>query len=227
MTIAQLASHIDHTGLQPDTTESGIETLCSEAHRHGFATVCVMPYFVRLASRLLTEARSPVAVCTTIGFPNGAHMTTAKLAEAEQALADGATELDMVLNLGALKSGRTGVAEEDIRAVAAAAHSGEAIVKVILETALLSDDEKRLACMIAERAGADFVKTSTGFSRGGATVADVRLMRQTCSPNVRVKASGGIRDHAAAMAMIEAGADRIGTSSGVAIISGAEGGEGY
>ncbi|MBS1911568.1 MAG: deoxyribose-phosphate aldolase [Bacteroidetes bacterium] len=227
MTIAELASRIDHTDLQPDTTESRIETLCAEAHRYGFATVCVMPYFVRYASRLLNQAGSGVVVCTTVGFPNGAHMTIAKLAEAEQALADGATELDMVLNLGALKSGRIGVAEEDIRAVVEAARSHQAIVKVIIETALLSDEEKRLACTVAERAGAAFVKTSSGFSRGGATAEDIRLMRRTCSPHVRVKASGGIRDHAAAMAMIEAGADRIGTSSGVAIVSGADGGDGY
>lgn len=227
MTIEQLAACIDHTALKPETTEEQIATLCGEAHHHGFATVCVMPYYVRHAVRVLKSLDSSVIVCTTIGFPNGAHMTGTKVAEAEQALADGARELDMVINLGALKSGRPGVLEEDIRAVAETAHAHGAILKTILETALLSDEEKRFACRIAERAGAGFVKTSTGFAGGGATVPDIVLMRETCSPHVRVKASGGIRDYATAIAMIEAGADRIGTSSGVAIVSGAIGSDAY
>jgi deoxyribose-phosphate aldolase len=218
-----LSSRIDHTALKPDTTETQIRTLCLEAHHHQFATVCVMPYYVPLANYILQELGSEVAVCAPIGFPNGTHQTVIKVAEAKKGISDGATELDMVMNVAALKSGHRAVVLADIAAVVMAAREiGGIIVKVILETSLLDDKEKRIACEIASNAGASFVKTSTGFAGGGATVEDIRLMRATAAPEVRVKASGGIRDYATAMAMIEAGADRIGTSAGVAIMSGIE-----
>jgi deoxyribose-phosphate aldolase len=214
---------IDHTALKPETSESQIIQLCREAHEYGFATVCVMPYWVPVAFRVLEEVGSAVRVCAAIGFPNGMHQSVIKVAEARKAMHDGAIELDMVMNVGALKSNHPAVVMADIMAVAMAAHEGGAIVKVILETSLLSDDEKRVACELASRANADFVKTSTGFGGGGATVDDIRLMRAASAPSVRVKASGGIRDYATAMAMIEAGADRIGTSSGIAIVEGMRG----
>jgi deoxyribose-phosphate aldolase len=222
MTRHELARHIDHTALKPETTESQIRTLCQEAHRHGFASVCVMPYYVPTAYRILEELASPVIVCTTIGFPNGAHQSVVKVAEGRKGMHDGARELDMVMNVGALKSAYPRVVLADILALTMAAHEQGAIVKVILETSLLSDDEKCLACELATRAGADFVKTSTGFCGGGATVDDIRLMRSASGPSVRIKASGGIRDYATAIAMIEAGADRIGASASLAIIDGAE-----
>lgn len=215
-----LSSCIDHTLLKPESTDAQIRKLCEEASIHGFASVCVMPYYVPLAAETMRELGSLVAVCTTIGFPNGAHQTAVKAAEARHALEDGARELDMVMNVAAMKSGHPLIVESDMRAVAEVAHAGGAILKVILETSLLSDDEKRLACELAGKAGADFVKTSTGFAGGGATVEDIRLMRAASAPHVRVKASGGVRDYRTAMAMIEAGAERIGTSSGVAIVSG-------
>ncbi len=214
-----LALYIDHSALSPDTTEERVTTLCREAERFGFAAVCVMPYFVPHAVRLFDESGSGLPVCTVIGFPNGAHRTLVKVAEAEQALADGAVELDMVMNLSALKSGRLEAVLEDIRRVADTVHDHDALLKVILETALLSDDEKKRACELAVRGGADFVKTSTGFGGGGATVADVALLRASAPEEVLVKASGGIRDRAAAIAMIRAGADRLGTSASVAIVS--------
>lgn len=218
-----LPHHIDHTLLSPAGTDAEIRTLCQEGHEHGFAAICVMPYYVPLAVNVMRDLGSEVAVCTTIGFPNGLHHTLVKVAEAKQGLKDGARELDMVMNIGALKSGHAEVVAEDIRALALAAHEGGALLKVILETSLLTDDEKRHACELASLAGADFVKTSTGFSTGGATVHDIRLMREASAPDVRIKASGGIRDYQTALAMIEAGADRIGTSSGVAILAGAAG----
>lgn len=218
-----LSHYIDHTLLSPGSTDAQVVTLCREGHEHGFATICVMPYYVPLAVKAMGDLGSEVAVCATIGFPNGLHHTLVKVAEAQKGLKDGARELDMVMNIGALKSGHTAVVREDIRTLALAAHAGGAILKVILETSLLTDDEKRRACELASLAGADFVKTSTGFSTGGATVHDIRLMREASAPGVRIKASGGIRDYQTALAMIEAGADRIGTSSGVAILAGVAG----
>lgn len=221
--MSSLSSHIDHTLLSPACTDAQIVKLCEEGHEHGFAAICVMPYYVPLAVKVMEDLGSEVAVCTTIGFPNGLHHTIVKVAEAHKALHDGARELDMVMNIGALKSGHTAVVLEDIRALALAAHESGAILKVILETSLLTDDEKRRACELAGIAGTDFVKTSTGFSTGGATVHDIRLMREASPPGVRIKASGGIRDYQTALAMIEAGAERIGTSSGIAILAGAAG----
>jgi deoxyribose-phosphate aldolase len=218
-----LARYIDHTALKPDTSQAQVVALCNEAHALGFATVCVMPYWIPVAFRVLEELGSGVRVCAPIGFPNGMHQSVIKVAEARKAMHDGATELDMVMNVGALKSGHPAVVAADIMAVRMVAHEGNAIVKVIVETSLLSDDEKRIACELASRAGADFVKTSTGFAGGGATVEDIRLMRAASAPSVRVKASGGIRDYATALAMIEAGAERIGTSAGREIVEGMRG----
>lgn len=218
-----LASYIDHTALKPETTKNDIVTLCEEAKRHRFATVCVNPYWVKTAAELL--AGSGVGITTVIGFPLGATSTFAKTAEARDAIAAGATEIDMVLNVGALKSGLYDEVGRDVARVAEACRD-EAVLKVILETGLLSDTEKIKACELCVAAGADFVKTSTGFGPGGATAADIALMRRTVGPNVGVKASGGVRDAETARAMIEAGATRIGASASVAIVSGGSG-EGY
>jgi deoxyribose-phosphate aldolase len=226
-----IAALIDHTLLKPEATPAQIERLCQEAASYRFASVCVNPAFVPLCSRLLSGA--PVAVCTVIGFPLGATTTKTKVFEATQAAAAGARELDMVIAIGQLKAGEYRSVAEDIRAVVEAGHGAGALVKVIIETALLSDEEKVAACMLAARAGADFVKTSTGFSGGGATAADIALMRRVVGPTLGVKASGGIRTLADAQAMVAAGADRIGASAGVAIVREAEGespptkGEGY
>nr|HID14138.1 deoxyribose-phosphate aldolase [Anaerolineae bacterium] len=212
----EIACFIDHTLLKPEATPRQIERLCDEARRYGFAAVCVNPVYVRLAARRLEG--SGVAVCSVAGFPLGATTTAAKVYEARQALADGANEVDMVIHIGALKAGDYERVQEDIAAVAAVCHEGGALLKVIIETALLSDAEKVAACRLAQAAGADFVKTSTGFASGGATVEDVRLMWQTVGPQMGVKAAGGIRSYADALAMIEAGANRIGTSAGVQIV---------
>lgn len=213
---AALAGMIDHTLLKADATAEQVTKLCREAAQYKFASVCVNSCYVPLAAKLL--AGSGVKVCTVIGFPLGAASTPAKAAEARQAVADGATELDMVLNVGAMKSGDTEAVGEDIRQVVLAGDS-KAIVKVILETCLLTDDQKVAACYLAKAAGAAFVKTSTGFSTGGATVEDIRLMRKTVGPAMGVKASGGIRDAATAQAMIAAGATRIGASASIAIVT--------
>jgi len=210
-----LARMIDHTLLKPDATRDQIETLCQEALTYQFASVCVNPHWVPLAAQLLKG--SPVKVCTVIGFPLGATSTAAKAFEAADAIAHGAAEVDMVINIGALKSGDLDAVQQDIAAVVEAAR-GKALVKVILETGLLTRDEKITACRLAKAAGADFVKTSTGFGHGGATVEDVALMRQIVGPEMGVKASGGVRDAATARAMIEAGANRIGASAGVSIV---------
>jgi len=217
-----LAGYIDHTLLKPDATPAQIERLCAEALQHRFASVCVNPCYVPLCAGLL--AGSPVAVCTVIGFPLGATTTSVKVFEAAQAAGDGARELDMVIAVGLLKAGRYPEVADDIRQVVAVGHAQGALVKVIIETALLSDEEKVAACLLAARAGADFVKTSTGFAGGGASAADVALMRRAVGPEVGVKASGGVRSLADARALIAAGASRIGASAGVAIISEAEGG---
>lgn len=216
-----LARIIDHTLLKPDATAAQIEQLCREALQYGFAAVCVNPTWVPLAARLLQG--SDVKVCTVVGFPLGATSTAAKVAEARAAIAAGAREIDMVINIGALKSGLYDQVRDDIRAVVEAAHP-TATVKVILETALLTDAEKVQACRLAREAGADFVKTSTGFGPGGATVHDVALLRREVGPAMGVKASGGIRDRATALAMVQAGANRIGASASVAIVTGGAGG---
>ncbi len=212
----ELARLIDHTLLKPEATPVEIERLCDEALQYQFASVCVNPAYVPLAAAKLAGAE--VVVCSVIGFPLGATTTTAKVCEAEQALEDGATELDMVLFIGALKAGGRDRVEEDIAAVAATCHEGGGLLKVIIEAALLSDEEKVLACELAQDAGADFVKTSTGFAASGARVEDVRLMRETVAPEIGVKAAGGIHSYQEALAMIEAGANRIGASAGVRIV---------
>ena len=214
-----LAKYIDHTLLKPDATEAQIEQLCAEAREYGFASVCVNSCYASLAARLL--AGSDVAVCCVIGFPLGAATTAAKAFEAADAAQNGATEIDMVINVGAAKDGRWDDVVADIAGVVAAI-KGKALLKVIIETCLLTDGEKIRACRAAVRAGADFVKTSTGFSKAGATAADVALMRKTVGPEIGVKAAGGIRTCADAMAMIEAGASRIGASAGIAILAEAE-----
>lgn len=220
----QIARMIDHTALKPDTVKSEIEALCKEARVYGFASVCVNPCWVKLCAELLKE--SEVKVCTVIGFPLGAASPETKAFETRQAIADGAGEVDMVINIGALKDRDTGTVEHDIRAVTDAA-DGKALVKVIIETSLLTDEEKRLACELAVKAGADFVKTSTGFSGGGATVRDIKLMREAVGPDIGVKASGGVRDKESALAMIEAGATRIGASAGVSFVKGLTADEDY
>lgn len=220
----QIARMIDHTLLKPDAVKSEIEALCKEAREYGFASVCVNPCWVKLCAELLKG--SEVKVCTVIGFPLGAASPETKAFETRQAIADGAGEVDMVINIGALKDRDTGTVEHDIRAVTDAA-AGKALVKVIIETSLLTDEEKRLACELAVKAGADFVKTSTGFSGGGATVQDIKLMRDAVGPDIGVKASGGVRDKESALAMIEAGATRIGASAGVSIVKGLTADEDY
>ncbi len=212
----QLAATIDHTILKPNATAAMIETLCAEAMEYSFASVCVNPCYVALSARLLRG--STVKVCTVIGFPLGASTTESKVFEAENALRHGATELDMVLAIGHLISGDDDAVREDIASVVRVAHAQNAIVKVIIETCLLTDEQKIRACALVTEAGADFIKTSTGFSTGGASVADIELLRKHVGPNVRVKASGGARDVAFALALLAAGADRIGTSSGVSMM---------
>jgi deoxyribose-phosphate aldolase len=216
-----IARYIDHTLLKPDATPSEIERLCTEAREYGFAAVCVNPPFVKLCADLLRGAGVKVAV--VVGFPLGAHTTAVKVFETEQAIVDGASEIDMVINIGALKAKRDDFVRDDIRNVVEAAHRLCAIVKVIIEAALLSDEEKVRACRLAKEAGADFVKTSTGFGPGGATVHDVELMRRTVGPTMGVKAAGGVKNLAQAKEMIAAGATRIGASAGVKIVQEARG----
>ncbi|GAB2555162.1 deoxyribose-phosphate aldolase [Gracilibacillus alcaliphilus] len=211
-----IANKIDHTLLKPDASKQQIETLCSEAKENGFFSVCVNPTWVETAASLLKG--SDVAVCTVIGFPLGATPPAVKAFEAKYSVEKGATEVDMVLNIGALKDGNHDLVQQDMEAVVQAA-AGKALVKVIIETCLLTDQEKVEACTLAVAAGADYVKTSTGFSTGGATAADIRLMRKTVGSELGVKASGGIRDLETAEAMIQAGASRIGASASVAIVN--------
>jgi len=215
-TDGRLAHMIDHTLLKPDATQDQIAQLCFEARKHGFASVCVNPAHVRLCAELLKG--SGVPVCTVIGFPLGATATDVKVFETQQSIRDGASELDMVINVGALKSRDYELVERDIASIARACHAGNAILKVIIEAALLSDEEKVAACQLAKVAGADFVKTSTGFGPGGATAEDVALMRRVVGPSMGVKAAGGIRSHADAQKMIAAGASRIGASASVRIL---------
>lgn len=212
---APLASWIDHTLLKADATRAEIEKLCFEAKQFGFATVCVSPFRVAQASELLGD--SEVKVCTVVGFPLGIQRAEIKAMETVRALADGATEIDMVINIGAVKDGNWGAVEADISAVIKAARGRT--VKVILETALLTRDEKVRAAKLAKDLGAQFVKTSTGMANGGATVEDVQLLREVVGPDFGVKASGGIRDKSTMLKMIEAGANRIGTSAGVQIMN--------
>ena len=210
-----IASQIDHTLLRPDTADGDIDRLCAEAAQYHFASVCVPPYYVPRCVRAL--AGTGVKVCTVIGFPLGNTTAESKVFEALQAVKSGAAEIDAVLNVSALKSGNIRLLEQELQALAAVAE-GEAKLKIILETCLLTREEIVTACRLAKAAGADFVKTSTGFSKGGATVEDVALMRETVGPDMGVKASGGIRDLKTARAMLAAGADRIGTSAGVQIV---------
>ena len=217
----ELAKMIDHTILKADATQSDIEKLCEEAKKYNFASVCVNPYWVSLASDLLKN--STVKVCTVIGFPLGATSSESKASETEIAILHGADEVDMVINVGAMKNNKTDIVENDILSVVNSARktgktqNKNIIVKVILETCYLTKDEIKNACLCAKNAGADFVKTSTGFGTGGATVEDVSLMKETVGETMQVKASGGIRDYETAIKMIEAGASRLGTSSGVMI----------
>ncbi|MGE7666535.1 deoxyribose-phosphate aldolase [Ureibacillus composti] len=212
----EYASMIDHTLLKADATRSQIEKLCSEASEFEFASVCVNPTWVKYSAELLKDSK--VKVCTVIGFPLGASTSEVKAFETKNAIANGAEEIDMVINIGALKNQEFDLVREDIKQVVNAANG--TLVKVIIETCLLSDEEKVKACELSVEAGADFVKTSTGFSTGGATAEDVALMRKTVGPTVGVKASGGVRNLQDMQKMIEAGATRIGASSGVAIING-------
>ena len=212
----KLNKYIDHTLLKPDASQEQIETLIEEAKKYDFASVCVNPTWVNFAAQALKA--TDVKVCTVIGFPLGANTPELKAFETSDAIRNGANEVDMVINIGALKSRNFDLVERDIRAVVEAAKG--TLVKVIIETCLLTDDEKVKACQLAQKAGADFVKTSTGFSTGGATVADVALMRKTVGPDMGVKASGGARSYEDALAFIKAGATRIGASSGVAIMEG-------
>lgn len=208
--------YIDHTLLKPDATKEGIDKLLAEAKEYDFASVCVNPYWVAYCAQVLKD--SDVKVCTVIGFPLGANTTATKVFEAREAIANGADEIDMVINIGELKAGNDAAVEADIHALAEA--SGNKLLKVIIETCLLTDQEKVRACQLAVKAGADYVKTSTGFSTGGATIPDVTLMHQTVGEQVGVKASGGARTYQDAKAFVEAGASRIGASAGVAIVEG-------
>jgi deoxyribose-phosphate aldolase len=215
-TDGRLSDLIDHTLLKPDASQDEIARLCYEARKFRFASVCVNPAYVKLCSQLLKD--SDVAVCTVVGFPLGATPTDVKVFEAQQALREGASEVDMVINVGGLKSRDYELVERDIASVARVCHADHALLKVIIEAALLTDEEKVIACQLAKVAGADFVKTSTGFGPGGATPEDVALMRRVVGPTIGVKAAGGIRTLAEAQKMIAAGATRIGASASVKIM---------
>ncbi|TDK26844.1 deoxyribose-phosphate aldolase [Arthrobacter crusticola] len=220
-----LASYIDHTLLKPEASREQILAVCAEAVEHSFKSVCVNPIWVSTVHTALKD--SGVLTCSVVGFPFGATPTEVKVFEARGAVADGADEVDMVIDLAAARAGNYEALVLDIRAVAEAVHEGGAILKVIIETSQLNDDQKVLACRASVEAGADFVKTSTGFNGAGATVEDIALMRRTVGPDIGVKASGGVRTLADARAMIDAGATRIGASSGVAILKGEQGASGY
>lgn len=213
-----LAGMIDHTLLKPDARVSEVEKLCHEAAKYHFASVCINPGYVPLCTRLLRD--STVKVCTVIGFPLGATSTASKVFETEQAIRDGAQEVDMVMNVGMLKSGEYEYVENDIFAVASTAKRYRVLSKVILETGFLTDEEKIQACVLTKRAGADFVKTSTGFGKGGATAGDIALMRRVVGSAMGVKASGGVRSREDALQMVSSGADRIGASASVKIVAG-------
>jgi deoxyribose-phosphate aldolase len=217
ITKAQFARMIDHTLLKNTAIRKDIELLCSEALEFGFASVCVHPFYVGMCSSILHK--SSTKVCTVIGFPHGMHRTGVKIAETMQAIHDGAQEIDMVIQVGALIDGDKDIVWNDIRSVVDTAHQSGAVVKAIIETSVLNEEQKISACEIVSDAGADFIKTSTGFAGGGATIEDIRLLRSHVDPDIQVKASGGIRTFEQALAMIQAGATRIGTSSGVAMVS--------
>jgi deoxyribose-phosphate aldolase len=219
---SEVASLIDHTLLKADATRQEIEKLCSEAREFGFATVCVNPTWVSACAQLLRG--SATGVCTVVGFPLGATTTDVKHYETRRVIYDGANEVDMVINVGALKSGALTAVERDIEAVVSACRDCRVLSKVIIEAALLSDEEKITACTLSKAAGADYVKTSTGFGPGGATVADVELMRRVVGPDIGVKAAGGVRDYEALKNLVTAGASRVGASAGVKIVQQARGG---
>ncbi len=217
ITKAQFARMIDHALLKNTAIRKDIELLCSEALEFGFASVCVHPFYVGMCSSILHK--SSTKVCTVIGFPHGMHRTGVKIAETMQAIHDGAQEIDMVIQVGALIDGDKDIVWNDIRSVVDTAHQSGAVVKAIIETSVLNEEQKISACEIVSDAGADFIKTSTGFAGGGATIEDIRLLRSHIDPDIQVKASGGIRTFEQALAMIQAGATRIGTSSGVSMLS--------
>lgn len=222
---ANIACYIDHTLLKPEASEADILKVCAEAVEYRFKSVCVNPVWVKTVTKALKG--SGVLTCSVIGFPLGATPTDVKVFEARGAVLDGANEIDMVINMASARANDKGALVDDIRAVAETVHAGEAILKVIIETSMLNDEQKVIACEAAAEAGADFVKTSTGFNGGGATVEDVALMRKTVGPGLGVKASGGVRSLADAQAMIAAGATRIGASSGIAIVKGEQGSSAY
>jgi deoxyribose-phosphate aldolase len=222
---ADIASYIDHTLLKPEASEADVLKVCAEAAEYRFKSVCVNPIWVKTVTTALKG--TGVLTCSVVGFPLGATPTDVKSFEARGAVLDGADEVDMVINIASARAGDKGALTDDITAVAETVHAGGAILKVIIETALLTDEQKVLACQAAVEAGADFVKTSTGFNGGGATAEDVALMRRTVGPGLGVKASGGVRSLADAQAMIAAGATRIGASSGIAIVKGEQGSAAY
>lgn len=218
MTRETMAKMIDHTLLKQNASEDQIKKLCAEAKEYGFWSVCINPCYVALCAEELKD--SDVKVCTVVGFPLGASTTETTVFQSVEAIKNGASEIDMVINVGAIKSGNWDFVYNDIKAVADAVKANGGLLKVIIETCLLSDDEKVKACEISKKAGADFVKTSTGFSTGGATVDDIKFMRNTVGPDMGVKASGGIHNAKEALAMAEAGASRIGASAGIEILNG-------
>ncbi len=214
-----IASYIDHTLLKPESTHNQVKQLCQEASQNQFAAVCIPPYYVQMACELLQN--TGVNIATVIGFPLGYNMTSAKAEEARKAISDGADELDMVMNIAAFKSGKKALVKEDIQSITTLARLRNRVSKVIIETALLDEHEIRDACAICEDCDSHFVKTSTGFNGGGARVEDVQAMRETLSPKIKIKASGGIKDVEFANELIEAGADRLGTSSGLKLVGNA------
>lgn len=220
-----ISRYIDHTLLKPTATEMDFRKLCEEIYQNSFYSACVPPFYVSFVKELLEY--SDAKVCTVIGFPLGYHSTETKITEAQKALADGADELDLVMNINAFKSMAYETVKQEIKAIAEIAHEKKALLKVIIETAYLDNFDIRIACEICEEAGADFVKTSTGFAPKGADIEQVKLMREVLPSNIQIKASGGIQTYEQAMAFIEAGATRLGTSSGVAIVSGGVGYSGY
>ncbi|MFJ6455147.1 deoxyribose-phosphate aldolase [Paenarthrobacter sp. NPDC091669] len=222
---ANIASYIDHTLLKPEASEADVLKVCAEAIEYRFKSVCVNPVWVKTVTKALKG--SGVLTCSVIGFPLGATPSDVKSFEARGAVLDGADEIDMVINMASARANDKGALVDDIKAVAETVHAGEAILKVIIETSMLTDEQKVIACEAAVEAGADFVKTSTGFNGGGATAEDVALMRKTVGPDLGVKASGGVRSLADAQAMIAAGATRIGASSGIAIVKGEQGSSAY
>ena len=220
-----ISKYIDHTLLKPTATEMDFRKLCEEIYQNSFYSACVPPYYVAFVKELLSY--SDAKICTVIGFPLGYHSTEAKIAEAQKALSDGADELDMVMNINAFKSMAYETVKQEIKAMAELIHSKNAVLKVIIETAYLDNFDIRIACEICEEAGADFVKTSTGFANKGADLEQVKLMREILPSHIHIKASGGIQTYEQAISFIEAGATRLGTSSGVAIASGGVGYSGY